>query len=226
MPGAAWVLWDLAALAILGFFIGTGASRGLVRTVIGLAGYVAAVFVARSGAPVIAGFLYDNVVRDALRLVLASRLEDFLANGGATAGELVDAIPSGLQRIMDDEAARQAFQVDAAQLVETLIDAALREPVLSILQGLLFLVLFMATLLAVRYFARLFTGLHRVPVIGALNTVLGGVFGVVEAAVALVVLSLSLQLIILFSGGGFAWLNAQIMDATYILRVFYKAVAL
>lgn len=224
MTGYVWVLWDLLALGILGWFIGTGASRGLVRTIIALAGYVAAAFVARTGAPILAALLYNNVVRDALRLVLTNRLENLLVGGAGNAGEIVDAIPEGLQRIMSDEAVGAALNVDTAQLVETLIESALRDPVLSILHGILFLLLFTLTLLVVRHFSRLFTGLYRIPVIGAINTLLGGVFGVLEAALALVVLSLALQLVITFSGGGFVWMNPQVLDDTYILRVFYRLV--
>lgn len=218
-----WIVWDLAAVAILVYFIGAGASRGLVRTVVSLAGYVAALVVARLGSPILAQFLYDHVVHDAIRIVLEGRLEELLA-GGAAAGELVEAIPEGLRRIMGDGVsgiAGDAARTEAGRLIEAIIDEALREPVLAILQGFLFLLLFTLTLLVVRRVSRLFGGINRIPLVGTFNTLLGGVLGVAQAALALAILSLALQLIILFTGGWF-WLNPQVMDDTFILRVFYS----
>lgn len=226
MQGYIWLLWDIAAVLIIAFFIHNGAARGLVRTVVSLAGYLIALLAARFLSPVIAEFLYDKVVKDALIIVLTGRMEEALAGGGGVASELLELIPDGLRRIMDGDVAGilGAFSSDVEQLAETLVDTALRNPVLSILQALLFLVLFSLTLLLVRKLSWIFSGINRIPLIGTVNTLLGGVLGVIQAALAMVIGAVVLRLIIVFSGG-FVWLNPQIIDDTYIWRVFYSFLA-
>lgn len=224
-----WVLWDALAVVILIYFVYNGARQGILRTVVGLLGYALAYFVARAGSPIAAQKLYDEVVRDAIKLMLTRRMDDLLAQGGAAAGDLADAIPDSLRRLMGDDAlgsAAAALQGEASQWIETLIDSALREPVISLLQGLFFLIIFTLTAMVVRFFSRMFSRMHRVPVLGTLNTVLGGVFGVAEAVLVLFVASLVLQLVILFSGGGFSWLDDNIMNDTWIWRIFYNILRL
>lgn len=219
-----WLFWDIAAVCLLTKFIWTGAAHGLIRTVMGLFGYVAAMFAARSASPVIARTLYDLIVRDALQLVLTRRIQSAAEQGNA-ATRMADAIPEGLRRIMGaamPEAAQSAAESGVGGLVATLIDSALREPVLSILQGIAFLLVFTLTLMATRFLARLFTAIYRIPVVGPVNTLLGGALGVAEAVLVLAACALGARLLILFTGGGFFWVNEKIMGDTYVWRVFYN----
>lgn len=220
-----WLLWDAGAVLLIASLVRQSAERGFVRTLLGLAGYVVALLVARYGSPYLAELLYENVVRDAIKLVLAGNLEEALAGGGASAGELVGLIPFALQRIMGgnaEDAAAQALDSGMEQVVETLINAALREPVLSILQGLTFLLLFSLVMLAVRFVSGLFYGVFKLPILGSVNAVLGGIVGVGKAVLVLILVALVAQLVILATGGGYPWLNPQVIDDTYVFRVFYR----
>lgn len=224
-----WVLWDLAAVAVLALLVWGGAARGFVRTVIRVAGYAGALVVAKIGSPVLAQALYEHVVRDALRVVLTGRLEDLVAGGGVQAGEIVEQIPGGLRRIMTADAgaiANKALEAADTEIVEMLIDAALREPVLSILQGIIFLLLFTVVMMLVRNLTYWTGGVNRLPLLGTANMLLGGVVGVLQGALALVVVALSAQLLILFTGGGYFWMNPSVIDDTYIFRVFYNFITL
>lgn len=220
-----WVLWDLLAVGILFYFVGNAAAKGMVRTLISFLGYVVAAAVAKLATPVLAEKLYELVVRDALRLVVMNRLEGIATQGGELASGLLDAIPQGLRRLIPVDAldtVEKAAGSDAGQLVGEIIDAALRDPVISILGGLLFLLVFTLVLLVVRQVSRLFTGMYRIPLIGTVNTLLGGLVGVVEAALVLFLSALVLHLLITFTGGGYFWLNEKIMDDSYICRVFFR----
>lgn len=224
-----WVIWDVVAVVLLIYFVYIGARHGILRTLVGLLGYAAAFFVARLGSPVAAQKLYDSVVRDAVKLVLTRRMADLLGQGTAAASDITAAIPDSLRRLMGNDAldaAGSALHTEADLWIESLIDSALREPILSLLQGLFFLVIFTLTVLLVRFFSRMFSRLYMVPVLGTVNTLLGGVFGVLEAALVLFVASLALQLLILFSGGGFWWLSDIIMEETWIWRIFYNILRL
>lgn len=217
-----WVLWDVAAVAVLFYLVWQSAVRGLVRTLVSFCGYAAAAIAANMAAPILAKLAYDHLVRDALTLVIMRRLENFLSQGGALADSLLNAIPGNLQKVISpDLLSSTESEADLTGMVEGIIDAALRDPVMSLIQGLLFLILFTVALLLVRHFSRLFTGIYKIPVIGNINTLLGGVLGVLEAGLVLLIAALVSHLLITVTGGGFFWMNERIMDNTYVWRVFY-----
>lgn len=216
-----WIVWDLLALFILFRCIQTSAYRGFLRTLVSFLGYVAAAAAAKLGSPYLANLVYQHLVRDALRLVIVRRLEQFVSQGGAAAEGLLEVLPFGLQKVMNQDAALPWEGGDISQMVEQVIDATLMEPVISLLQGLAFLLLFTLAMLVVRQFAKLFTGVYKIPIIGPINTVLGGLIGVLQGGLCLLIGALAIHLVILMTGGGFFWLGPGVMDDTYIWRVFY-----
>lgn len=225
MKEFAWLIWDSAAVCVMLYCVSRCARRGLVHTIVSLLGYIAAAFLAKIGSPAAAKFLYDNVVRDAIRLALSRRLEEAVAGGGEVAVDVLDLVPDTLLRIMGQsgrEAAVTSVAADAGEMVETVIEAALRNPVVAILQAVCFLIIFSLAAFLVRYVARLFTGIYRIPVVGSINTMLGGVVGVLQALLILYIAAFALRLLIAFSDGGWWWLGTDVMDSTYIWRVFYN----
>jgi hypothetical protein len=110
---------------------------------------------------------------------------------------------------------------EAALLANSVIDLALREPVLALLNAVAFMLAFAIVAAVMRRLTRVFEGINGIPVIGPLNTILGGITG---AALGLVVLWLggfALRLAVSLSQGGWFWLNDDVIEATYICRLFY-----
>lgn len=172
----------------------------------------------------LAKFLYDNIVRDALLHTLTRRLNQTFSSGGAGKADILGAIPGILRRMMGSSAEQiAALSPDnvAENVADTIIDVALRDPVMTLLKALCFLVLFTLASFFARSLARLFTGLNRVPLVGLVNTVLGGALGVLGGALAIYISAFILRLAVMFSGDKWWWLNNTVMDNTYIWRVFY-----
>lgn len=224
MESLLWLLWDGAALCILMSSVHRYAARGFLRTVVHFLGYIASAAVAGTLSPVAARLIYDNLVKDALHVMIEQRMGEALAGGAAVADALLEAIPESLMRIAvltgSQILALPAGQ-ETAGMIESAIEAALASPVLAILRTACFFLLFGILLFFVRRVGYLFGGVYRLPLIGAVNTVLGGVIGVLQALVMLYLLALLLQLVIVVTGGELSWLNYRIMDSTYILRVFF-----
>jgi uncharacterized membrane protein required for colicin V production len=216
-----WILWDVLAVVIFALFAFVSAERGLVRTLISFGGYIIAALLADLLSPMLAGALYDGVVKDAIRLVILSRVGNLAQDATA---DVSSAIPEGLARLMESDSATSLSSVlgaEAGGIVDELIDAALRDPVLSILSSVCFLLVFTVVLLLTRHLSRLFRGMYRVPLLGTADTVLGGVAGIFEGAVVLVVASLVLRVLIGVSGG-WVWVNDSVMEGTYIWRIFWN----
>jgi uncharacterized membrane protein required for colicin V production len=224
-----WLLWDIVAAVIIFLCIRHCARQGLVRTLLSLLAYFIAAAAARVLSPLAAEFLYDYVVKDAMILFVSRELGDTLASGQELVGQVLESFPVILRQYAPQLAELEGIgyaSMEAAQLVDSLVEAVLKDPVMMILQSLLFLLIFTLVLLVTHGVARLFTGIYRIPVIGAINTFLGGVVGVLQAVLFLVIGSLALRLVISLSGGELLWLNDRVIDATYIWRVFYGWIAL
>ena len=219
-----WLFWDVGAVLILVYLVYQAAARGLVRTVISFLGYFIAAGAAGIFSAPVAHWLYNRFVRDMLVTMLQGRVEGLLAQGTQAMGSLAELLPAALRLIALPEGGVQmpAASTDSAQLVQEMIHSLLERPVISILRALSFFVLFSVILFVVRRIAKLFTGLHRVPVIGTVNTFLGGVIGALQGIVALYLLAVAVNLVIVLTGNRLGWLNASVMEATYLLRFFIK----
>lgn len=221
MTRYAWVLWDLLAVLILAVLVNRCAARGFIRTLISFLGYFIAAGAAGMFSPVAARWLYDNIARDLLEMILQSRLDRLLEQGEQFAGSLAELLPAALRLLAPvSGAAPQPQGAGGAPLAQELITALLEQPVLSILRAVSFFVIFALALWLVRRIAGLFTGMYRIPVLGTVNTFFGGLVGVLQGILALYLLGIALQLLVTLTGGKLWWLTGPVLDQTYILRFF------
>lgn len=217
-----WILWDLIAIGIFFHSVRKCAKRGFVSTVIGLLIYIVAVTAASKAYLILADFLYDNVIHDAVRQALVRSFNGML-NGIGDSKDIVHAIPFALRMLLGfkrGEVAALPLE-DASVMADSVIDMALKNPLMSVLHGVGFLLLFTVVAYVMRYIANIFTGINRIPVIGLFNTVLGGILGVIEGVLTLLISAFIMRLLINVSGEVWWWLNSGVIQSTYIWRVFY-----
>lgn len=219
--GYSWLLWDAASVVVLGVTVWYAASCGFLRALIRFAGYILALMLSRFFAPMLAQGLYDHIVREILSRMLLRKMQSALNSGS----ELLGDVPESLLRMMDGAAVDTTSVTMGSELtgvVDTLIDAALQQPILSLLSGVCFLFVFSLSMIGVRLASRLLRPITRLPLLGGLDTLLGGVLGVVQAAILLLLLALLAQILIALSGGGWPWLNEDVIEQSYVFRVFYR----
>lgn len=217
-----WVLWDLLAVVIFFHSVQKCARRGFVSTIAGLLVYVAAAVIAYATYANIADFLYENVIHDVVRHVLTNSFSDMLSNVAGDA-DIVHSIPFVLRLMLGfKKSAVEAIPIDAADaMADHVIDLALETPLMSLLHGVGFLLMFTISAFFARWLSRVFTGINKLPVIGTLNVILGGIAGVLEGGISLLIGGLVLRLAVTFSDGVWWWLNESVIHSTYIWRLFY-----
>ncbi|MCL2055818.1 MAG: CvpA family protein [Oscillospiraceae bacterium] len=208
-----WLWWDLAAAAIIVLCVFICYRQGFARTVIALLSYAAAAVAARMLAPVIAEIAYDSVIRDAITAAVMKELDS--AVSGRIPLLILPLLPF-LSRIMPDSITAQSTE----QLVEGVIESTVRAPVVSLLSGVMFFVVFCAVLMLSRLVSRMFSGLYRIPVIGTADAVLGGIAGMIQAALILFVGSFAVKLAVSITGDTVWWLNTAVFEGTYIWYAF------
>lgn len=217
-----WVLWDLLAIGIIYHRVRKCAHMGFVSTIIRLLVYIVAVVVAQMTYLKLADFLYDNVIREAIQSTLVRNFNNML-NGIGESQDILHSIPFGLRMLLGFNKPEVATLpvTDASGMAGQVIEMALKQPVMSILHGVGFLLIFVLTAYLMRFVARLFTGINHVPLIGTLNAALGGVAGVVEGLIMLFVGGFIMRIIIALSGEAWWWLSTSVIGSTYIWRLFY-----
>jgi uncharacterized membrane protein required for colicin V production len=222
IEGYVWVLWDTLALLFFFATVHRSASRGFAASIAGLLVYVVAAAAAGFAYSRVSGFLYENIVRDIVRHALVSSFDSWMS-GGLEAEGVLAAIPFLLRLLASAKAGEVNLlpQDEATALANSVIDLALREPVLALLNAVAFMLAFAVIAAIMRRLTRAFEGIGGIPVIGPLNTVLGGATGVALGLVGLWLGGLALRFAVSLSQGGWRWLNGDILEATYVCRLFY-----
>jgi len=205
--------------------------KGLLHTLIHGVGNLFSCLVAFVASRALAESCYKLFFREKLISTIEKAVEEKAA-GADLPGKLeavVNALPKYLQaglsaagitvQSLSDTVSDQT--AESAKALGTYVTDSVIYPVLYILlQGLLFLLLFAACMVLVHCLAKVLRGVERLPVIGTVNGLLGGVMGALEALVVLFVAAVAVRLLLDVTGG-FSWLNAPIIDETYLFRHFY-----
>lgn len=220
-----WLIWDVFCLLLLGLLIWECARKGFLRKIMSFLGALLSAVAAGFFSAPVAAWLYGAVVRDAIAAVVSRRVAEVVEEGLAAGGDWLSSVPGWmLGMVPEGTALPQAPQAvaEVAPIVEQLIDSALAEPVLMLLRGLCFFFLFAVFMVLARYLARLLGFVNNIPLVGSLNTVLGGVLGIGEALVVLYLLAVIAQLYIASSGGGNDYINPRVLSDGYLFSFFYR----
>ena len=217
-----WLAWDLLALLIMASCVWLCAIRGFLRTVVGLLSWLIALTAARYLGTLMANLLYEYMVRDILVNVVQGHIEATLQTGQEMAAQYLSGLPDLVQRLLPPGLlVPQAVGIEAPAIAMDIVDSALQHPVLFLLQSLCFMLVMTVVLFLTQRLARLLSQFNRVPVLGTVNMLLGGVLGVGQALLFMCLGALILAAAVVSTGNQLDWLNANIMDSTYIWRPFY-----
>lgn len=109
-----------------------------------------------------------------------------------------------------------------ASVQEAVVERIIAPQVLATAQTIAFMVIFILVSSALGIAAHLLKIVNKIPIIGGANAVLGGITGLLEAMLSLMIICLVLRLIISLSDGGIILLNSAAIDDTYFFRYFYN----
>lgn len=107
-----------------------------------------------------------------------------------------------------------------ASATEAIANTAIAPVVTTVIQILLFLIIFALAMVIIKLLVKLFRGVNDVPVLGGVNKLLGGAFGVAKGAIIVYLIVLGLVFLAGVSNGGWSWLNSEILQSTTVARWF------
>lgn len=224
-----FLVYDVAAIAIVIFFIIKGKNDGFTKTFVETAGFAFAVISALVIGRISASFLYTALLKPGIIESIESSLgkaidvEDVINS----IEEAVASLPAISKLIFDFGAIEDKLDgginmtnANIAANVEESVISPVVMPLLEIIIFALVLILFLALITVI---ARKSKKVNEVPVIGGLNAFFGGIIGALEGAVVLAIVSTGLRFLIKAYGES-VWLSENIISKTYIFKWIYFTV--
>lgn len=193
------LIWDAALAALILFVVIRSVRGGFVSSFIHLLGVAASCIVAALTAGKAAAWLYDGY--------LAERVEQSVSD---SLREKLEAFAGLLDRI------------DPTDTISATAGDAVRTMAVSLLTMVAFLIIFLLAMLIVRALVKLTRSVNRVPVVGGINRLLGGVLGAAEAFLLCYLIGMAATVLISFSENRWGWLNTAVVQKTYLLNWFIQ----
>lgn len=223
------LILDAAVVLIVFTFMKGSARKGFVRTVVQFVGYLAAMVFANIGSKMLAAFAYDGFIRTRL----LSFVENSLVNATDSdmiVSELTNAIeslPPLFSGILSSGSAGlpgalpSIINPDMGEIAMQLTDTFFAPMAIMVLRSVFFFLIFAASLFLVKLFAKAFTGLNYIPLIGPVNALLGGAVGILEAFLFLYIFAMILNFVLILTGNSVPFITQESIESTYLFKNFF-----
>ena len=193
------LIWDLILIAVILFVMIRSVGRGFVSSFIHLLGLAASCIVAALLSGKAAAWLYDGYLAERLQNAVSDTLRQKLM----TFAELLE-------------------RIDPTDTITAAAGDVLRTVAVAFLTMVAFLIIFLLAMLIVQALAKLTRNVNRVPVVGGVNRVLGGVLGAAEAFLICYLIGMTATVLITLSENQWSWLNTAVVQKSTLLNWFVQ----
>ena len=219
------IIYDILAIFIVINCIKRGAKNGFAKTAVQTIGYICSIIAALVISRICASIIYTTAVQPAV----ITNMESSIANAVDT-----ESVINGLTEAVESLPAISYFLFDFSGAAETLVEsvgldyAAIassveKTVVRPILETVIFAVVLILLATVVSFIAKGSKIVNDVPVIGGINSFFGGVFGIANGILELVISAFILEFII--SASLFPeYFSEEIISGTYFFRLIYFTV--
>ena len=218
------IILDLIVLAIIVLTVLISAKRGFVRTLIELAGFIAAVFITFTISTPLADTTYDKIIEPSVVSSVTSVADTASISSAETVdtfwNELPEWIRSGVEKVgISKDSLNGSISENIGNGVQTAVESASQnviKPAVTSTLALIYQVILIIVLLAlVKPLAKLINKLFSFSVIGTANRILGGVVGVPKGIIYAVAFCLIITLIVSFTQNGFLIFTNDVMEKSF-----------
>lgn len=220
---------DGGVILILIVAVAVGCHRGFFKSLILLVGSLAAMVLAGLLSTPLASFTFDTFISGGLQETIAARIEEAGAGSAADGlevalSELPGPIAHALQAYAGTpeeivDTVRDSLSGSASAAAQTVVTAVIRPVAVALLGFLLFFILFVLLMIVVRLLARLVRQIARLPVLKQADGLLGGLLGLVEGALLVLVAVTVVQLIAASAGPDAILTSEDVKDSILVSRI-------
>ncbi len=179
--------------------------RGFVESVFRFGRYIAAIIISYFAGPHVGDFIFSKFLYKGIFGVVSNSVESFLMNtaGSVDIDSLVDSLPFLIQKFVDvgKMKAKYGNAVDNFGVVADDFASSVATPIAEVLSNILaYIVVYFVALLLLWVVFELLNKLFRVRALNVVNSILGGVCGILVAMLLLIVLTWIINLILALVG--------------------------
>lgn len=230
------LLADLVIVCYILYKIFYCAKKGFVYTIAQLIGTIATWGIAWFYSPILAKSVYEGTARDFLfKRVMENAdyfvttsldafmvsLREFFANLPPV---LSGILSGGLEKYGQEYfVSMESVYPDSTALAQGIMEGLIDPLALGIVRGICFVGLFIAIGFIVRLILPIFKGFNYIPIIGGLNSFLGGISGILLGVVYVYVGAGILWILLTFLGGIFPFFSFEMVEKTVLLRLFFNS---
>lgn len=203
------IILDVILLTVFAAFVFVAAKKGFMLSLLELVAVIAALALSYQFSPVVAQSAYDSVVEKSLIETVELQIEENLniSSSTAQAEMILEVIPnfmvsyaSSVGIDLEDVKTKITSETFSAENLATELVSKVAQPIVVAALTVLFFLLISAVLMFVlKWVAQLLAKIFKLPLIGTVNKVLGGVLGACKGVMVIIFISTILQ--VLFAGG-------------------------
>lgn len=203
------IILDVILVTIFAAFVFTAAKKGFMHTLLELLAVIVALALSYQFSPVVAQATYDEIVEKSLVEAVETQIDETVNVSSVTtqAEVLLDSIPGFMASFASsagvdlDEIKTQisSEKFSSANLAIELVDKIAKPIAVGALTAIFFLFLSVVLIFVLKWIAGLLAKLFKLPLIGTVNKVLGGVLGACKGVLVIVFICTFLD--ILFANG-------------------------
>ena len=224
------IVYDAVVIFVIISSVIFSYKKGFLRSILSLISYCVSFFIANFLGRFVSQIVFDNFIKANVEHDIFNTLNNSLSSGNVmnSANKISSIIPDWLtshligNKTIDDVAGGFIAKNDLSSASSAITNQIFRPYVIMIISIVAFFVLFAAVKLLFRYIYMLTSVLERMPVIGALNGLLGGLCGVVKAGILLFIIAIIVFVVILITKNEMSWINTGIINETHLFFMFYK----
>ena len=190
---------DAIIIAIIAIVIVRSSKNGFVSSLIDTFAMIIATIVSYMFTPEVSQFVYDSFIKNSVSKGFEKVLDDM--NTNAAVADKVDAmiasLPEGAVNLADrlgiinlnaiGAGIHMPGVIDNNQLITTVLNDFAYNVMITITKVVVFFILFVLATLVLRMVSNFLENINKIPLIGKLNSTLGGVLGVAKALIIILV---------------------------------------
>ena len=226
------ILIEILLLAVIVLVIYLSYRKGFLRSLWSLGGFLLAVIISYVLGKLIAEMLFEVMARPWLTSLIN---EQIIAGSGDNIAQVVDGLYQNLPAILSGPLTmivgtkeeltltlQQAVANGSATITDIIV-GLLQPVVVALLGTILFLLVFIICMILRRLLDKLLIRVHRLPIIGAFDSVLGAGVGLLKAAVWVWLIVVLIKVVVVFSAGSLPWLNESVVDSSLLFKYLYHS---
>ena len=231
------ILLDVILLGIAFLCIRKGSKDGFAKTAVSFAGIFIAIILAATVCKPASNFVYTGFVKAPVEAAVENVIREQTDSVSENAPS-VDKLVSGIEQMLQNEKIpsfiknlfgteekqaqladniKEVYTPDITELSKAATEKVLQPVLISVISAIVFILIFFVTFLICIILSKALKIVNKLPLIGGINSLLGGIIGFLKGLV--IVLIINFAIVSITSSGTNLWfITAETVQSSLIMK--------